>query len=198
MPESAGRHGPIDGWSASPDLSGIRMRLLPAAARIALRLATADQAAHPEIAGFRLDQPINRMSATGLSFAARLGPDEWLLVSEGIDAAPLITEIESALSGTRHSIVDISHRHAALEISGPFAADVLNSGCPLDLDVRCFPAGTATRTLFAKAEIVLVRTDDTPTYRLECWRSFAPYVAALLEDAAAEFAVPPSARHASS
>ena len=38
-----------------------------------------------------------------------------------------------------------------------------------------------------KAEIVLMRLDDEPTYRVECWRSFAPYVLGFLNEAAREF-----------
>jgi len=44
-----------------------------------------------------------------------------------------------------------------------------------------------TRTLFGKAEIVLWRT--TPdTFRIEVWRSFAPYVLGSLAEAAREYA----------
>jgi sarcosine oxidase gamma subunit len=39
------------------------------------------------------------------------------------------------------------------------------------------------RTLFANAEVVLWRTAQN-TYRLEAWRSFAPYAADLLNRAA--------------
>ena len=38
-----------------------------------------------------------------------------------------------------------------------------------------------------KAEIVLMRLDDRPTYRVECWRSFASYVHGFLTEAAREF-----------
>ncbi|MFX8747406.1 sarcosine oxidase subunit gamma family protein, partial [Acinetobacter baumannii] len=58
-----------------------------------------------------------------------------------------------------HSLVDVSHRNTAIQIAGPAAADVLNAGCPLDLRLDAFPVGMCTRTLFAKAEIVLWRTD---------------------------------------
>ena len=72
-------------------------------------------------------------------------------------------------------------------MSGRHASDVLNSGCPLDLAKSAFPTGTATRTLLGKAEVVIVRSDDAPTYRIECWRSFAGYVSAFLTEAAREF-----------
>jgi sarcosine oxidase subunit gamma len=42
-----------------------------------------------------------------------------------------------------------------------------------------------TRTVFEKAEIVLWRT-ETFVFRIEVWRSFVPYVHALLTEAARE------------
>jgi sarcosine oxidase, subunit gamma len=112
-----------------------------------------------------------------------LGPDEWLMIAEGADPAPLADMLESVLDGTVHSLVDVSHRQVGLIVSGPAAARVLNAGCPLDLDVKAFPAGMATRTLFDKAEIVLWRRAQA-TFHVEVWRSFAPHVAALLAEAA--------------
>ena len=112
-----------------------------------------------------------------------LGPDEWLMIADGADPAPLADMLESVLDGTAHSLVDVSHRQVGLIVSGPAAARVLNAGCPLDLDVKAFPAGMATRTLFDKAEIVLWRRAQA-TFHVEVWRSFAPHVAALLAEAA--------------
>jgi sarcosine oxidase, subunit gamma len=112
-----------------------------------------------------------------------LGPDEWLMIAEGVDSAPLGEMLESVLDGTAHSLVDISHRQIGLVVSGPPAARVLNAGCPLDLGPRAFPAGMATRTLFDKAEIVLWRRAQA-TFHVEVWRSFAPYLVAALIEAA--------------
>jgi sarcosine oxidase subunit gamma len=58
----------------------------------------------------------------------------------------------------------------------------LASGCPLDLTMRAFPVGACARTLYHKAEIVLWRTEGD-AFQLEVWRSFAPYVEALLTEA---------------
>ena len=112
-----------------------------------------------------------------------LGPDEWLMIADGADSAPLGEMLESVLEGTAHSLVDVSHRQIGLVVSGSAAARALNSGCPLDLDLKAFPAGMATRTIFDKAEIVLWRRAQT-TFHLEVWRSFAPHVAASLIEAA--------------
>jgi len=53
-----------------------------------------------------------------------------------------------------------------------------------------FPTGAATRTLLGKAEIVLSRWDDVPTFEIECARSFAAYVRDFLQDAARQYRAP--------
>jgi sarcosine oxidase subunit gamma len=112
-----------------------------------------------------------------------LGPDEWLLVADGADAADIGAMLESVLEGTAHSLVDVSHRQIGLIANGPTAARVLNAGCPLDLDLKAFPVGFATRTLFDKVEIVLWRRAET-AFHVEVWRSFAPHLAGSLAEAA--------------
>ena len=68
-------------------------------------------------------------------------------------------------------------------VSGPEAETLLAAGCPLDLEAGAFPVNMCTRTMLAKAEIVLWRT-GAQAFRVEVWRSFAPYVAAFLAEAA--------------
>ena len=62
----------------------------------------------------------------------------------------------------------------------------MNGACPLDLDLREFPIGMCTRTVFAKADIVLWRT-RAEAFHVEVWRSFAGYVTGLLGEIAREF-----------
>ncbi len=121
-----------------------------------------------------------------------LGPDEYLLLDSAPDAARSDTQaaiagrLETALAGTPHALVDISHRQFALEISGPHASVILNGACPLDVDLGEFPVGMCTRTVFAKADIVLWRTRED-AFHVEVWRSFAGYVTGVLAEIAAEF-----------
>jgi sarcosine oxidase subunit gamma len=130
-----------------------------------------------------------------------LGPDEHLLLDlsegygefSGLAAAPPGTPLpefeaalEPALAGTRHALIDLSHRQVALEVRGEHAATLLSGACPLDLDLAAFPVGMCTRTVLAKADIVLWRT-DIARFHLEAWRSFIPYVTALLAEIALEF-----------
>jgi sarcosine oxidase subunit gamma len=131
-------------------------------------------------------EPPSRLGPAGESegrAALWVGPDEWLLIADGADAADIGALLESVLEGTAHSLVDVSHRQIGLIASGPAAARVLNAGCPLDLDLKAFPVGFATRTLFDKVEIVLWRRVE-PNFHIEIWRSFASYLAGSLAEAA--------------
>jgi sarcosine oxidase subunit gamma len=165
------------------------IRPLPGAARFALRLREEESAAIGEAAGFRLDQRLNSFATRGERLSLRLGPDEWLLIGPEVDSEAIAAEIVAALGDHFHALVDIGHRNVAIEVKGPHAADIINAGCPLDLFDASFPTGSGTRTLLGKAEIVLARIDDAPTYRVECWRSFATYVHGFLAEAARDFDV---------
>jgi len=111
-----------------------------------------------------------------------LGPDEWLLIAPAAEGEALQRELVAALTGVAHALVDVSHRQTALLVDGPGAALLLNAGVPLDLSIPAFPVGAVARTIFDKVEIVLWR-QATERFRVEVWRSFAPYLRALLEAA---------------
>lgn len=112
-----------------------------------------------------------------------LGPDEWLLIAPATEVAPLYARLSAALAARPSSLVDVSHRNVGLIMEGTLVANVLNAGCPLDLNPLAFPVGMCTRTVFGKAEVVLWRTAPF-MFHLEVWRSFAPYVIGLLGEAA--------------
>jgi sarcosine oxidase, subunit gamma len=156
-------------------------------ARFSLRLPFAAAAQSSPLAGFHVETPINTCVTKDGRSAARLGPDEWLLIDAAAESAQIEEAIRDALHGSFFSLVDIGYRNLAIEIAGPRARDVINAGCPLDLHDRAFPPGSATRSLFGKAEIILMRPRGDHAYRMECWRSFAPYVGGLLIEAAREF-----------
>lgn len=154
---------------------------LPDFARWSLRMPPATAERLREVGGFPIGMPINRCASANGKIAARLGPDEWLLCAPPDTAG-------FNLEGEHHALVDVSHRYVAFGIDGAQAPILLAAGCPLDLHPAAFTAGSATRTLLGKAEIVLWRPDDAPLYRVECARSFAPYVLSFLREAARELA----------
>jgi sarcosine oxidase, subunit gamma len=155
----------------------------PPAARFILRGSEAVRLACGMVFGADLPSQLGAAGQRDKRAALWLGPDEWLLVADGADATSISDVLETVLDGTAHSLVDISHRQIGLVASGPAAARVLNAGCPLDLGLKAFPVGFATRTLFDKVEIVLWRRTEA-AFHVEIWRSFAPYLAASLTEAA--------------
>ncbi len=170
---------PIAGTAAS-------LRLLPPRTRLALRC---DPALLPAVGGaFGAAPPATPLASAvaGGRAALWLGPDEWLLLAEDGAAPALTVTLSAALAGTPASLVDVSHRHRAFEVSGPAAAALLNEGCPLDLDDAAFPAGACTRTLFGKIEILLWRPAAASTFQVEVARSFAAPLRALLAEALAD------------
>lgn len=120
---------------------------------------------------------------SGLS-ALWLGPDEWLILN-ATPADSWVSELSAQLDGVLCSVVDVSHRQVALSVHGPRAEDILATGCALDLSIAAFPVGMCTRTMFAKAEVVLWRI-GAANFHLEVWRSFSRYVEAMLREAESE------------
>jgi sarcosine oxidase subunit gamma len=163
------------------------MRILPPASRFILHgNAAARRAASPMWGVSFAESPCRAVIAENRA-TLWLGPDEYLLWdSAGTASDGAATAIEEALRGIPHALVDISHRQMALQIAGPYAESILSGACPLDLDIAEFPIGMCTRTLFAKADIVLWRT-GADTFHLEIWRSFAAYVTGLAREIALEF-----------
>lgn len=112
-----------------------------------------------------------------------LGPDEWLVLVLARTDLEVARNVAAALAGCPHALVDVSDRQTAIAVCGPLAADILNIGCPLDLEPRAYPTGMCSGTLLGKAEIVLWRTGDE-AFRIEVARSFSDYVSVFLIGAA--------------
>ncbi|MFG1426772.1 sarcosine oxidase subunit gamma [Roseixanthobacter glucoisosaccharinicivorans] len=174
----------------APAASGRVTQVTPLApaARFVLRIRDAETVPAGTIAGFDFSRAINTCSGTPGRFAARLGPDEWLIVAPEAEGAQVCAELEQGLAGRFFSLVDVGSRNCGIRVAGPHARDVLNAGIALDLADTAFPAGSATRTLLGKADVVLVRATQEDSFQVECWRSFAPYVHTYLNEVAQEFA----------
>jgi sarcosine oxidase subunit gamma len=169
------------------------IRALPPAMRFILHGDVGVRSAAASVWGVAFADQSCRAMVQGARATLWLGPDEYLLLG-GINGLEVAGEesqaaagaLELALRDKPHALVDISHRQFALEVSGAHAATILNGGCPLDLDLSEFPIGMCTRTVFAKADIVLWRTRED-AFHVEVWRSFGGYVSGLLYEIAMEF-----------
>ena len=96
---------------------------------------------------------------------ACLGPDEWYLGAQAGAAIP-------TASGLPVAITDISDRSICLVLEGPRAAEILMSGCPLDLNK--FAVGQVARTIYETVEIIIIREAED-RFHVELWRSFAAW-----------------------
>lgn len=159
------RRGPLDHAAAIPGVS-----IAAPLRRVSL---------HGDLsfyAGIALPRAPLRATMSDETAILWLGPEEWLVLAPAHDPV---------MYGNA-SVVDVSHRQVGLEIAGPHAAVLLNAACPLDLDLPAFPVGACTRTVFAKAQIVLWRRGET-LFHVEVARSFAAYVHGMLREAAREY-----------
>ena len=98
--------------------------------------------------------------------------------------AAIESDLRASLGEALHALVDTSANRTTIELSGPRARDILESGCSIDLAPRSF----APRPLRADAPrprqrdpLAAGRRPDLP---LLVRPSFAPYLAAWLADAA--------------
>jgi len=165
------------------------LQTLAPAARFILQGGPAARVAAGAAFGVTLPEDPCRAHSSGDRAALWLGPDEHLLLAAPDDAQVLAAGLEASMTGIAHSLVDVSQRQVALQLRGPHAREILNTGCPLDLDPSAFPTGMCTRSLFGKADIVIWRS-GADEFRLEVWRSFADYLGALLREAAQDHAAP--------
>ena len=170
-----------------PVISGSPVATLTPAAnatRISLRADDKSAKALSKALGVRLPTAPLQSDAKDGRIALWLGPDEWLVIDEtGADLMALAASVKDL-----HSAVDVSHRNTALIVKGPSAADAINTACPLDLSLAAFPVGKCARTVLGKIEIVLWRK-AADEFRVECWRSFAPFALGMLNEGASDAAV---------
>lgn len=185
MAEVSARRSPLHGI-VLPD----GLREVPFLAQVDLRLDPADVAARTAVESIVGPLPTEPNTVQGGSDAAVLwlGPDEWLIVDPTVQAAALEAQIRDALAAAPEAavaIVDVSANRTTLELARPDAADILASGCSLDLHPRAFGPGRCSQTLVGRAGVILWQTADAPrpTYRLLVRPSFAAYLGAWLMDA---------------
>lgn len=179
MAELATRRLPLAGRQGG----AASVRLTPAAAASRISLRAPAESVPALSSALRLELPTKPKTSghAGGRSALWLGPDEWLVIDESGEDLVALAGAASAL----HAATDVSHRNAAIIVSGPGAEATLAGGCPQDLGIETFPVGACSRTLFGKVEVVILRLDPE-TFRVECWRSFAPYAFGLLAEAAGD------------
>jgi len=165
--------------------AAVSVAVLPPVARLNLRIAPANLAAASAAFDLPLPTKIGQGVVKNGHAAWCLGPDEWLLHAPEAEQAAIVADFAKARVTMPHSLTVISDREFTIAITGTRAQEFLTVACPLDLS-RMAP-GTAKRTLFDSAQVVLIR-DAEDAFRIEVWRSFFPHVSELLVIAQREFA----------
>ena len=120
--------------------------------------------------------------------ALRVGPGEWLVVSDERDASSLREQMQSDLAAQSIALVDLTDGMSTLEVQGPATRELLAKGCGLDLHPQSFPAGHCARTRFAQIPVIVECLDESARFGLYAARSYHNYLYAWLNDAAVEFA----------
>jgi sarcosine oxidase, subunit gamma len=112
----------------------------------------------------------------------KLGPDEWIVVSEALKPADLFERVKSELPNAAVAIVDLSCALKVLRLEGVAARDLLSGGCGLDLHSQSFPAGHSSRTRLAQLAVIIDCSSDD-RFDLYVGRSYRAYLESWLRDA---------------
>lgn len=147
-------------------------------AQLLLHCAPEDWEVLASETGLSLGSQMLRATQGNAWHALHLAPDEWLLIGPTGSEDRLGERFSR--SNTPRSLVTVSDRTLGIALVGAGAERVINSGCPLDLEISRFPVGCCTRTLFGKVMVVLWRTSEA-AFRMEYARSFDEYVTGLVE-----------------
>jgi len=154
------------------------------AARFSLRIDPSEAATAAIAFGAPLPTRIGQTASSGGRLALQLGPDEWQLLAP-LSEGDAIVESFGRLQ-TPHSLVDVGHREVGILVEGEAALLALRSA--IAFDVEAMPVGTGCRTVFDKAQIILIRETEN-RFRIEVWRSFADHVWHILHAASREIAL---------
>ena len=146
--------------------------------RLDLEIATVmsrgdDRALAAKIHGeFGLPLPSTpRRVSNGIKALVGIGPGVWLAVFQ--EAGPLMaSELASSLAGLA-SVADQTSAYAVLRISGAFAREVLSRGAFIDFDPSVFGPGSAAVTTISHIGVTIWQIDETPTFEIALFRSFA-------------------------
>jgi sarcosine oxidase subunit gamma len=102
-------------------------------------------------------------------------PREWLIELPETLTATVLATLESLVSPTGAVLTDLSDGLAGFVVAGARAADVLMTGCSLDLRAEAFRIGQSARTLLAEIPASLYACGPTPAIRCLVERPFAEH-----------------------
>jgi sarcosine oxidase subunit gamma len=107
------------------------------------------------VASLELAAPLHARSATDNYVSLWLGPDQWLVVSDRLDASSMLERCAAALGSRLHIAIDASAAWYCTSLEGARVRDLLAMGAGLDWTHGAMPAGRCVRTRFARIAAVL-------------------------------------------
>lgn len=127
------------------------------------------------------------------ALVVRTAPGAWLLLAPAGSSSSMVRRTEALADGEFASVVDVTHGHTVLRLTGSAAASVLAKLCAIDLSDAVAPDGTAVRTLLAGINAAVIRDDAVAarSYLALCDRSYGEYLIDVLTDAGQEFGIAP-------
>ena len=169
----------------------VSVEALPAAGQVAVRGKPGDTAfltAASSVLGADLPLVAGGVAAGGNHTVIWLGPDHWLVVCEAGGGPALTGRLEAAFEGLFAAAVDVSGARTGLRVSGPAAADLLATGCRLDLDPAVFGPGQSMQTPLGNVTAIIHCVAlEPPAYEIYVPRSTAVSFWCWLEHAGWEF-----------
>lgn len=181
------QHHPLIGKEITArSVSPLTVKVAADHARFSLRIDPAQASQAARAFGGILPEKIGDVVAGNGRLAVRLGPDEWHLLAPLAEQEAIERAFSDIYAAVPHSLVDVSHREIGIQVEGAAAALALCSAIAFDIDAM--PVDTGCRTIFDKAQIILIREADD-RFRIEVWRSFAEHVWGILQAASREIAL---------
>jgi len=104
-----------------------------------------------------------------------LAPGEWLLIVPATDVLSMEARLSTELRTTFAAVTDLSDAFASFELTGKRGAEVLMTGCSLDLHTEAFGSGRVARTVLAGVAAIVWRA-QMERFRVFVDRSFAEHL----------------------
>lgn len=177
--------------AAPDDAAPVSVRSLPFAGGVAVRGKPDDEAflaAVRRATGLDLPLAAGGVAEVEGYRALWLGPDHWLVACGDGEGALLAERLQAGFGALFAAAIDVSGARARLRLSGPAAADLLATGCRLDLDPAAFGPGRCVQTPLGNVTAIIHCVEmEPPTYDVYVARSMAMSFWRWLEHAGREF-----------
>lgn len=96
-----------------------------------------------------------------------------MLVAGGASALDNFAAKRDAINAEGGALLDLTASRVARTVSGPLAATVLATGCPLNFHPRAFAAGTCAQSVLWHMNALIVKRDEAPAFTVMVARSLA-------------------------